>query len=185
MKKPIQFTLVTMLYIAIHVSCTNSAGTAQSNDQDKASPSPAVAGNKNSVSFKINGKQVNSSGWNISRSIMTGMLVLNITSNMHEEPQTINININGDKPGTYSFLAQGGYNKRGAAYGSYYPDYQQDMMSPYTFEEGTFVITSIDTTAGMVNAEFSGVLKNSRGETLNISDGKVNQGQLKPGVMRY
>jgi len=187
MKRFIQFTLIIMFYLAIHVSCTNTSGNdaTKSADQGKKAQPAVVADNKNNISFKINGEQVNSSGWNIRRSMMTDMLVLNITSNMHDEPRTINININGDKPGTYNFLAAGGYSKRGAAYGSYYPDYKEDMMSPYSFEEGTFTITSIDTTAGMVNAEFSGVVKNSKGETLIITEGKISQGQLKPGITRY
>lgn len=187
MKRPIQFTLVISCYLALHVSCTNSAGNGagKAADKERTIQIASTGSVKNSISFKINGEQVNSSGWNISRSVMSDMLVLNITSNMHQEHRTINININGDKPGTYSFLATGGYSKRGAAYGSYYPDYKEDMMRSFSFEEGTFIINSIDTTAGKVNAEFSGVVKNSEGETMTITEGKITNGELKPGVTKY
>jgi hypothetical protein len=34
-----------------------------------------------------------------------------------------------------------------------------------------------------VNGTFSGTLKNTKGETLNITDGKIIKGALKPGVI--
>jgi hypothetical protein len=141
----------------------------------------------NIISFSVNGEQVNSSGWNISRfNFGSGAgTSINVTSNMHEEPKTINININSDKPGTYSLQSGMSTIKTpGVAYGSYKPDYMGDMGNTYSFKDGEFVIISIDTAAGVLNATFHGTAKNMKGESVTISDGKVINGKLKTGLTK-
>jgi hypothetical protein len=108
-----------------------------------------------------------------------------VTSNMHEEERTININVNGDKAGSYKFLEMGAYNKNGFAYGSYFSNYNEDMMHSYHFADGQFVITSIDTLKGILDAEFSGTVKNDKGQIMSITEGQVTRGKLKPGVTAY
>jgi len=41
----------------------------------------------------------------------------------------------------------------------------------------------VDTVHQIVNGTFSGTVKNTKGETLNISDGKIVKGALKPGII--
>ena len=163
-------------------SCTSNTGynIAKISEQEPAKP-----GIDNVITFKVNNTTVVSSGWNISRSIMNDVIVLNVTSNMHEEERTININVNGDKAGSYKFLETGAYNKNGFAYGSYFSNYKEDMMHFYHFEDGQFVITAIDTLKGILNAEFSGTVKNDKGQIMSITEGQVKKGKLKPGVTVY
>lgn len=181
MKKIVQLSLAAVCCAFIISSCSE----ATANNNNTATAGTASVSANNSITFKVNGTQINSSVWNLSRSFLTGRLVLNITSNMHEQPKTINININGDKPGTYPFVNDGGYKKEGFAYGSYFPDYMEDMMSSYRFESGEFSISSIDTAAGIVNATFFGTAKNLKGESFTITDGKVVNGELKKHVAAY
>ena len=165
-------------------SCKNNS--AKKGTESSKQEATAVANNaENLITFKVNNTLVTSSGWNISRSAMNDMTVLNITSNMHQEQRTINININGDKAGSYKFLKGGAYNKTGYAYGSYFSNYTTEMMNPYHFEDGEFIIASIDTAKGFLDAEFSGTVKNEKGETLNITEGKVTRGKLRPGITKY
>jgi hypothetical protein len=35
----------------------------------------------------------------------------------------------------------------------------------------------------ILNGTFSGTVKNAKGETLNITDGKIVNGALKPGII--
>ncbi|MEP7373914.1 MAG: hypothetical protein ABI675_11030 [Chitinophagaceae bacterium] len=170
-------------------SCTNSeAGDVPVNSKKQSSKQDlkiAATDANNQISFKVDTDHVVTSGWNISRSMMNNQLVLNVTSNMHEEHKTINLNINGDKPGRYKFLSSGAYNKAGYAYGSYFSDNDSELMNPYQFGDGEFTITSIDTVKGILNAEFSAIVKSGKGETLTITDGKISKGKLKLGIVKY
>ena len=55
----------------------------------------------NIISFKVNGEEVKTESWNIIRFQMGNKVQLNITSNMHIDKRTINVNLNGDKAGVY------------------------------------------------------------------------------------
>ena len=173
----------------VFYSCTNStAGDIPANSAKqslKKDLEPVDNNTENQISFKVNSDPVVSSGWNISRSLMNNQLVLNVTSNMHEERRTINLNINGDQPGRYKFLSTGAYNKPGYAYGSYFSNFEEDLANAYHFEDGEFIITSIDTAKGILNAEFSAIVKSGKGETLTITDGKISRGKLKLGIAKY
>jgi hypothetical protein len=135
----------------------------------------------NKISFKIREDEINTSGWNISRFEMGHKIGLNITSNMHEDKRTVAFNINGDRPGTYKL--SGGSREEGTAYGSYKPDYS-DIMNSYGFTEGELTITGIDTVSGVINATFFGTAKKGN-EVINVLDGKIINGRLTPGVMKY
>jgi hypothetical protein len=181
-----------ILYLAIafaFYSCTNStAGDVAVNSRGQSSKQdskPAATDANNQISFKVNTDHVTTSGWNISRSMTSNQLVLNVTSNMHEEHRTINVNINGDKPGRYRFSSSGAYNKPGYAYGSYFSNYDSELINPYQFEDGEFTITCIDTAKSILNAEFSAIVKSGKGETLTITDGKISKGKLRLGIVKY
>ena len=105
---------------------------------------------------------------------------MNITSDMHKEKRTINVNLKGAKPGTYNFDDKGVIMEK--SHGSYHPDFG-DALNSYSFVSGSFVITDVDTVHQIVNGTFSGTVKNTKGETLNISDGKIVKGALKPGII--
>jgi hypothetical protein len=158
----------------------NSAQQSLEQDSKRTGTDP-----DNQISFNVNSDPVVSSGWNISRSLINNQLVLNITSNMHEEHRTINLNINGDKPGRYKFLSTGAYDKAGYAYGSYYSNFEEDLANSYHFEDGEFIITSIDTVKGILNAGFSGLVKSGKGESLTITDGKISSGKLRLDIVKY
>jgi hypothetical protein len=173
---------------AMLIACNNEKKDSSntSTETKKEGTSPKSNG-QNVISFSVDGKQVTSSGWTISRfDFGTGAgTSVNVTSNMHEEPRTINININGDTPGSYTIgSGVAAMKNHGMAYGSYYADYLKDMSSPYSFTEGEFVIVSIDTTAGLLNANFHGTATNAKGESIKITDGKVIDGKLKAGVTK-
>ncbi len=177
--------ILTSFLIAIAslvISCANNTGN---NIVENSEQQPAQAGAENVITFKVNNAPVVTNGWNISRSIMNGAIVLNVTSNMHDEERAININVNGDKAGSYTFLEMGAHNKNGIAYGSYFPDYNEDMMHSYHFEDGEFVISAIDTVKGILDARFSGKVKNDKCQIMSITEGKVKNGKLKPGVTVY
>jgi len=92
----------------------------------------------------------------------------------------INVNLNGAKPGTYSFDDKGVIMEK--SHGSYHPDFSE-TLNAYSFVSGSFVITAVDTVYHVLNGTFSGTVKNTKGETLNITDGKIVNGALKPGII--
>ncbi len=101
---------------------------------------------------------------------------------MHKEKRTIGVNLNGAIPGTYSFMEEGSLKQ---SHGDYKPDYKRDMMNSYSFASGSFILTEVDTVKGIVNGTFSGTVKNLKGETLNITDGRIINGTIKSEVCRY
>jgi hypothetical protein len=177
MKKIYPFCLIALLI----VSCNNnnSAGTGNSK---KKSTDASSSTDKNFISFKVNGDEVKTSGWNISlfRWSNQPAVWMNITSNMHKEKRTINVNLNGAQPGTYSFDDKGVIMEK--SHGSYHPDFS-DALNSYSFINGSFVITDVDTVHHILNGTFSGTVKNAKGETLNITEGKIIRGALKPGII--
>ena len=105
---------------------------------------------------------------------------MNITTDMHKEKRTINVNLNGAKPGTYNFDNTGVIMEK--SHGSYRADYN-DPSGSFSFVSGSFIITVVDTAQHIVNGTFSVTAKNAKGETVNITDGKIINGALKPGVI--
>jgi hypothetical protein len=170
------------LSILCALSCTNS--NAKENKTKHQSNRSQVE-TDNSITFKVNGQLVKTSGWTISRFklVTDAKPSLNITTDMHIEKRTLNINLESAEPGTYTVKSDPASNHH--FYGSYYPDYIKDLTSSYSFEGGSFTITEIDTGKNVVNGFFSGVVKNLKGESFNITDGKIVNGTLTPGVTKY
>jgi hypothetical protein len=178
-----------MKCIAILASVVIIAGSCQSSSPAKAEETPVLVTNKsegeNLISFKVNGKLVNTSGWTISRFSFQSeplQVWLNITSNMKQEPRTLNINLNGSVPGKYSL---GGSAMKKQSHASYYPNYIEDLSHSFSFSSGEFTITQVDTVKHLVNGYFSGIVKNLNGEQLEITDGKLINGALNRNVIRY
>jgi hypothetical protein len=177
MKKISLFYLVVFLAI----NCNNNK-TVNAENSDKKSGDTISAEGKNVISFKVNGDEIKTSGWNIRRFTWTNQSAvwMNITSDMRKEKRTINVNLNGAEPGTYNFDDEGVIMEK--SHGSYRTDFS-DPSGSYSFVGGSFVITDVDTVHQVVNGTFSVTAKNSKGETVNITDGKIINGALKPGII--
>lgn len=168
--------------IALLTSGCNNNKTSSVENSGKKSDSVSSSTGKNIISFKVNGDEVRTSGWNIRRFTWSNHsdVWMNITSDMHKEKRTINVNLNGAKPGTYNFDDEGVIMEK--SHGSYHSDFS-DPSGSYSFVGGSFVITDVDTVKHIVNGTFSVTAKNTKGETLNITDGKIINGALKPGII--
>ena len=177
MKKIFPFCLIALLVVSCNSNNTASTGNSEKNSADASSST-----DKNSISFKVNGDEVKTSGWNISLFRWSNQPVvwMNITSDMHKEKRTIDVNLNGAKPGTYRFDDKGVIMEK--SHGSYHPDFSE-TLNAYSFVSGSFVITDVDTVHHVLNGTFSGTVKNTKGETLNITDGKIVNGALKQGII--
>jgi hypothetical protein len=164
------------------LSCNGSSAKAS---RVQNQPVANEKGNDNTITFKVNDQLVKTSGWTISRFklITDSRESLNITTNMHEEARTLNVNIDAAEPGTY--VIKGNPASTHHFYGSYYPDYMNDLTGSYSFETGSFTITEVDTVKNIVNGSFSGIVSNLRGESFNITDGTIINGHLTPGVTVY
>ncbi|HEV8283682.1 MAG TPA: DUF6252 family protein [Chitinophagaceae bacterium] len=172
-----------LLYIvALITTVCNNNKTSDAESSDKKSSGPSSSAGENVISFKVNGDEVTTSGWNIRRFNWSNQSAvwMNITSDMHKEKRTINVNLNGATPGTYNFDDKGVVMEK--SHGSYHPDYG-DPSNSYSIVSGSFVITDVDTVHHIVNGTFSVIAKNTKGETVNITDGKIINGALKPGII--
>lgn len=135
----------------------------------------------NSIVFKVDGQEVKTSGWNISRFNMGNRVQLNLTTNMHEDKRTLLFNLNGWTPGEY--ILKQGSKEPNTGYGDYKPDYE-DVLASFSFQDGSFLIENIDTVKGLMNASFHGTVK--RGDKVfTITDGKVINGALRKGITNY
>ncbi|MFN8260489.1 MAG: hypothetical protein U0X41_06050 [Chitinophagales bacterium] len=133
-----------------------------------------VAGN---MSFRVDGALVSTQVHNASYgSLLPAFLTTNITSSMHTDKRTVNININAVKPGTYDFVTSS--NTVNKAYGFYYPDYFDFGGDAYAFTSGSFVVTELDTIARTFSGTFSGTATLTGGGTVSITDGVVTNGTL-------
>src|SRR5687767_14650910 len=141
----------------------NTTTTDKKTDSTETKEVKKNTPSENLMSFKVNGEDVTTTAWNISEfdpGNGAGMS-LNITSNMHEQPKTVDFNINGNKAGSYALGSGVEFMKSpGKAYGNYRRDYKNDMMNPYSFESGEFMIESIDLTKRTLNASFYGTATN-------------------------
>jgi hypothetical protein len=154
--------------------------------ETKPGPVATKSTGNNLISFKVNGEEVRTSGWTISRFSLSSdpsKQWLNITSNMHDEKRVINVNLSGATPGDYVFDGEGRSDTH--SHGSYFPDYMENLANSYSFKTGSFHITGVDTVKRIINGTFSGSVKNLKGEVLQITDGKIENGTLNTGVIVY
>ena len=181
MKKIVSIVAVVVILASCNAGSASTAGAKGSVINDLSLNTET--GN-NLVYFKINGEAIKTSGWTISRfTFKDSKEWLNVTTNMNAEKKTINVNIYGTIPGTYDFGEGLGVQKK--SHGSFYPDYMDDITNSYSFSSGSFIITSIDTVQRTLNADFFGIVKNGKGESFEITDGKIINGTLNIGVINY
>ena len=166
-----------IMILAVNI-CSISCNNSNVKPAGKINQEAILHNSENKISFKVNDELVHTSGWNISRFDMGKNTQLNITSNMHEDKRTIMINIKDSKAGSYSLQTTG------EAYGDYKPDYQ-DLADSYSFQDGTIIITSIDTLRNILNATFEGTVKNNQGKNFRITEGEIINGKITPGITRY
>ncbi|MBS1622016.1 MAG: hypothetical protein JST10_00845 [Bacteroidetes bacterium] len=154
-------------------AATDSVGQKENN--------VAASNADNRILFKVDGAEVSSDGWIVQRFVWdekTPAPWLNITSNMHKDKRTINVNLNSTKPATYTLFESGMLTN---SHGAYFPDFSNPMES-YSFTSGNFIITGVDTVKNVLNGTFSGVAKNSDGKIVTITDGQLINVSMKPGV---
>jgi len=177
MKKLFLFSFIVLVVVSCNNDKTASAGNSEKNSTDAVSSTGT-----NVISFKVNGDVVKTSGWNIRLFKWNNQpaLWMNITTDMHKEKRTINVNLNGAKAGTYNFDDKGVTMEK--SHGSYHPDYN-DLSNSYSIVGGSFIITDVDTVKHIVNGTFSVTAKNTKGETVSITDGKIINGALKSGTI--
>jgi len=169
------FLIATMLMI----SCgQNDKPTTDKKESSSGTTSSAI----NTITFKVNGDPVSTEGWVVQRFVWddkTPHAWINITSNMHKDKRTINVNLAGVAPGNYGFSENSSFMTE--SHGSFFPDFSKPLQS-YQFTGGEFHIIVVDTLKGFVSGTFSGTVKDANGKELAISDGKLTKLKLKAGV---
>jgi hypothetical protein len=165
--------LLLLMLIGIFTSCNYN--------QPISVGIPNNSSTENLITFKVNGKEVKTHGWNISRFMGNGVN-LNVTSNMHEDKRMLTLNLNGCTSGKYTLqnnIAGNTY----SGYGHYKPDYS-DLRNAYSFQDGFFQIENIDTVKGLLNATFYGTVKQNE-EVFSITEGRITNGKLAAGIQLY
>ena len=88
LKKAINFFLTTVMIVMVFISCN----TTEVDNKDKTQISESSAFH-NIISFNVNGEEAKTESWNIVRFKMGNKVQLDITSNMHIDKRTINVNL--------------------------------------------------------------------------------------------
>lgn len=174
--------LIFGLFVLALISCNSNKekeGNEKSQVNNKETITPG-SGDFN-ISYNADGKLVKTKGWIVQRFLWdekTPAPWLNIVSNMHMDKRTINVNLNGTVAGNY-ILSETGMMKN--SHGMYTPDYNK-IMDSYSFTSGEFNLTEVDTVKNIISGTFFGVAKNNDGKTITITDGKLVNVKLNPGV---
>jgi Family of unknown function (DUF6252) len=173
-------TILLSIIALVTITCNNDKSSRGGTSENK-SDAPSSTG-ENVISFKVNGDKVTTNGWNIRLFTWSHQsdVWMNITTDVHKDKRTINVNLNGAKPGTYNFDDEGVIMEK--SHGSYHSDFN-DPSGSYSLVGGSFIITEVDTVHHIVNGTFSVTARNTKGETINITDGKIIKGALKPGII--
>lgn len=171
--------IIFILTLTIIFSCNN----ADNNPVAADTPAPAASGQSDaSIVFEAEGKAVMTHGMNVRRFIWdskTSVPLLNIMSDARNEKMVININLHAAVPGTYTFSPD---NDALETVGTFWPDYS-NIMDSYLFESGSFILTEVDESKGIVNGTFSGTAVNKDGKSVRITNGKLINLKMSPGIM--
>jgi hypothetical protein len=165
------------LLFGLSFSC--NSGEKKSADSKSPDKNESASGDV-TIKFKADGQLVNTTGWIVQRFLWdekTPAPWLNIVSNMHMDKRTINVNLNGTSPGKYILQED----DMKDSHGMYSPDFAV-IMDSYSFVNGEFNLTEVDTIKNIINGMFSGVAKNIQGKTVTITDGQLMNVKMKPGV---
>lgn len=174
-------TLVPSLAIFVALASCGTASPDKPGEVAKPAGSTTEATTGNRITFKVDGTPVNTTGHNIALSKMGGIVLLNITTSMHTDPRTINVNLAGTTAGKYE-LMEGGAGMDGKSGGLYFPDYNNPGEA-YTIIGGTFDLSRVDTTAGILEGTFSATACSGDGKTVSITDGQITDGALARGIV--
>jgi hypothetical protein len=173
-------TVCLTLFAACYSSSTKEKESSSEAVTERGSEKNNSAG-ENLIVFTIHQNEtVSSTGQNIGRFALGGKMGINITSNMHKDTRTVNMNIAGTTVGTYQL----GTDLSGS-YGTYHPDFMHDAANSYKFISGEVTITEVDTVKNILNATFFGKLRNGKNEELDIKDGQVVNGKLNKGTTSF
>lgn len=179
--------IILVAALAFLAGCSaNYSIPVEDHNETKLSGPGNVNKGKNLLSFKVNGEEVHTTVWSISRFVWKNniaRILMNITSNMHDDKRTINVNLDGALPGKYQLASGSSSNEK--SYGSYYPDYIADQSNSFSFTSGIFELTEVDTVKNTVSASFYGKVKNRKGDTLEITQGRIINGFLKVDITNY
>ena len=171
--------ILCLFLICLYISCgQNDKGSADK----KQDTSTVSASGDNAISFKADGETVHSGGWIVMRFVWGDTNTsqwINITSNMHTDKRTINVNLSGATPGKY--VIDESKPMMSNSHGAYFPDFSKTMES-YSWASGEFNLTEVDTVKGVLSGTFSGITKNAEGKTITITDGVLKNVKMKPGV---
>ena len=180
--KQLSMILLAGALTGFNISC-NDTSAKETNVKSRLTTTKETADNL--ISFKVRGESVKTSGWNLTRFqlVNASKESLNITTSMYDDTRTIDITMNGTEPGDYAVKPGDGSGQ--VFYGTYFPDYASDPDNSYSFQTGSFIITSIDTGKNVLSAIFWGTVKNAKGQTIDITDGKIINGSLTPGTLIY
>jgi hypothetical protein len=177
-----------LLAAVLFVACNNNTDNTKAEGKDTLQQAAPVKEPANDVSFTVADQSVHTKAWNINlfgQNNSSGVSI-NVTTTQADSLAAVNININSIQPGTYSFISGAGtLNSVDKAYGEYSPAAVNGKREHYFFHSGTVTITAIDTASGLLNASFEGEVKNERGKTFTISNGKITEGIVKKGVTRF
>jgi hypothetical protein len=178
MKKLFSIMAVTTVLFA----CKDNAGNNNEKSGSQSKPEQTSPASGGIISFKADGQQVNSEGWVVMRFVWDSNTPgewINITSNMHKDKRTINVNLNGGTAGKYIFKEG---SMMSTSHGSYFPDFSKPFES-YLFESGEFDISNVDTEKNLINGTFSGIATSLNGKKVMITDGKLINVRMKPGLV--
>ncbi|MFD2919550.1 hypothetical protein ACFS6H_07530 [Terrimonas rubra] len=177
-----------LLAAVLFVACNNSSDNNTSESKDTLQPAAPVKEPANEVSFTVADQSVTTKAWNINlfgQNNSNGVS-FNVTTTQADSLPAVNINVNSIQPGTYSFISGAGtLNSPNKAYGEYSPAAVNGKREHYFFQSGSVTISSIDTAKGILNASFEGEVKNEKGKSLTISNGKITEGVMQKGVTRF
>jgi len=134
------------------------------------------------VRFKINGAMVKGKDILVGEGVsMTGVYGIGFTSVVQGGKDRINIAVTGDTAGVYPVLAGSrGSLTKGIAYGNYQAAAKDGRAEPYSFDSGRVTVVSFNKKSRRVSFRFSGKMKNQHGDVLEITDGELINGWVKP-----
>ena len=143
---------------------------------------PGLKGDTTIVRFKVNGVLVKRKAYNISEDLsMTGVYMMGFASAGQAAKDGISIVVTGDTAGVYPVLpGNRGSLTKGISYGNYRKSGKDGTPDIYYFDSGHVTVVSYNKKSRLVSIRFSGIMKNKRGDVLEITEGELINGWVKP-----
>lgn len=172
--KQLFILFVTLMFTACNDNKNADTGTTDTKEESKVDNVSSPG--QNAITFVVNGNKVVTKVLSAGTNTIGTMQIMTVVSDKEVSPQTINISINGTKPGSYTF-SDGikGMQNEGLCFGSYTPDAKNDMLNVYSFVDGTLTLTSVDNNANKLEATFSGSVQNAKQDVIKITEGRISK----------